>query len=223
MVSAAGLRPDEQLHKLFQRGQKFEFRKGDAVMEGDTKHVFMLESGFVRAFDVNNRGDEFTHVIYTNFDMFPAYRVFDEDPHIHYEALSNASLYALPRSALVQAARTDIHVCHTLLRVTSTQSRIFSDRVRNLEFRQAPERVIYRLILMAARFGEKQPDGSCYIEAPISQPVIAGMVNASRESVSRTMEKLKNDGLIEYNSRHITIYDLDALKTRLSMAEPAKT
>lgn len=222
MASAAGLKQDEKLFRLFLNGQKFVYRKGDTVMPGDTKHVFMIENGFIRAYNINNLGDEFTHIIYTAFDMFPAYRVFDEDPHMHYEALSNCTIYALPRTTLAQAVRTDLQISHSLLRVTSTQARIFSDRVHNLEFRHAPDRVVYRLVIMATRFGEQQPDGSYYIEAPISQPVIASMVNASRESVSRTMEALKVDGLIEYNSRHITIYDLAALRARLATDKPAK-
>ncbi|HET7320272.1 MAG TPA: Crp/Fnr family transcriptional regulator [Candidatus Saccharimonadales bacterium] len=216
MFSAAGLKPDEKLHKLFLKGSKHTFRKGDMVMEGDTKHAFMIESGFIRAYNVNNRGDKFTHIIYAAYDMFPAYRVFDEDPHMHYEALGTTTLYALPRATLAQAVRTDLQICHSLLRVTTSQSRVFSARVRNLEFRHAPERVIYRLILMAERFGEQQPDGSYFIGVPMSQPVLASTINASRESVSRTMETLKNEGLISYDSKHIVVRDLAALKSRLN-------
>jgi CRP/FNR family transcriptional regulator, cyclic AMP receptor protein len=215
VVSTAGLKTDDKLYRFFLRGEKLTYRKGQMVMPGDNKHVFMVEKGFVRAYNVNDRGDSFTYIIYTSHDVFPAFRVFDEDPHVHYEALGEAVVYALPRATLAQAARTDIQISNNLLRLASRQAHIFNDRVRNLEYRLAPERVIFRLILMTGRFGEAQPDGSHLISAPISQPLLASTVNASRESVSRTMEILKNEGLISYNSKHIIIHDLPALKARL--------
>ena len=219
MISSAGLRPDDKLFKLFRSGKQMSYKKSEQILPGDTTHVFMIEKGFVRAYTINNRGVQFTHVVFTGYDMFPAFRVFDGDEELFYEALSVTTVYALPRADLVQLVRTDLLASNNLLRITTRQTRILADRVRNLEFRYAPERIIFRLLVMAERFGEERQDGSYYIDAPISQPVIATAVNASRESVSRTMENLKVTGLIDYNSRHLVIHDIKALRDRINISD----
>ncbi len=46
---------------------------------------------------------------------------------------------------------------------------------------------------------------------PISRKDLADMIGTTRESTITALQKLKNDGLIELNSRQITIKDIDML------------
>lgn len=60
---------------------------------------------------------------------------------------------------------------------------------------RATERVKYKLLDLGQKYGKKE-DGVVYLNRKFSQEQIAQMVGLSRETVSRTLAKLKKQGII---------------------------
>jgi len=56
--------------------------------------------------------------------------------------------------------------------------------------------------------------GTPAIDKPLTHQVIAQMIGASRETVSRTMREFQDAGLIGVHRRRITIQDRDRLSAR---------
>jgi CRP-like cAMP-binding protein len=106
---------------------------------------------------------------------------------------------------LHKAIDADITVTRAVLVKTVKQFTIYADRIDNLEYKYARERVVYRLLFLASRFGEKQADGSYVLTAPISQQVIASSINLSRESVSREFDRLQRHELVEFNNERCIV------------------
>jgi CRP-like cAMP-binding protein len=84
-----------------------------------------------------------------------------------------------------------------------------------LEYKSAHERVAYRLVFLASRFGKRR-GSSVVIDAPLTHEFISESINLSRETVSRQIEKLENENLISRKDGQIIIMDIDKLSKEFS-------
>jgi CRP/FNR family transcriptional regulator len=102
------------------------------------------------------------------------------------------------------------------------QFRAYSDRLDNLEFNKASDRVIYRLLFLASRFGIREGN-DIRIDLPITHEILANSVGLARESVSREAEKLEKANLIQRAGQNIVIKDVDVLVRKVSRPVSLKT
>ncbi len=58
------------------------------------------------------------------------------------------------------------------------------------------------------------------IPLPLTQHELAGLISASRDSVVRSLTRLRDRGLVETGRRQITVRDLDGLRRLAEMPTP---
>jgi CRP/FNR family transcriptional regulator len=75
--------------------------------------------------------------------------------------------------------------------------------------------VIAELLYFAERFG-KQQGSKIIINAPITHQDIADSINMTRETASRALGKLFDEGLVGQDEHLFTILDLPRLQAALS-------
>jgi len=88
---------------------------------------------------------------------------------------------------------------------------VCNDRIHNLEFRYARERVAFRLNSLAENYGKKTANG-IEITLPIKQLELADSINVTRETASRELLRLKKKKLISYNNSSYTILNIAELR-----------
>lgn len=91
-----------------------------------------------------------------------------------------------------------------------------SDRA-TIEFTQhdAVGRLVVRLLELADRYGSAT-DAGVRIELPISQEEIGTWIGASRESVGKALQSLRDVGWVETGRRTIVLLDREALERRIA-------
>lgn len=206
---------DANIEAYFRSGRPIYTIKGQYVIRGEDEPqgVYFLEKGQVRMYGINQRGEEYTFAIIAPSELFPLNWLFTKTSRqIFFQSLTPCTLYLQPRAQVLQQARNDAAFCYGLLHKALDDVSLLIDRLDNLEYKYASERLVYRLIYLAKRFGEKQPDGSYLIRAQVSQQVIATSINASRESVNREFERLQQKGYVRFVGPLISITDIEALK-----------
>ncbi len=129
---------------------------------------------------------------------------------IEYYALSPAAVYKLPAELLVEAIGRQKDLANDLLRLTILQSELQAKRIENLSYRFASDKLIYRILHLAERFGVMREE-SVYIQIPITHRELGMFINMARESVSREMQKLIDKDLIKYERQRITILEPEQL------------
>jgi CRP-like cAMP-binding protein len=97
----------------------------------------------------------------------------------------------------------------------ASQLQVFVDRLDNLEYKKASERVAYSLLFLASRFGVRQ-GLKVRIAAPITHTLLADSINLARESVSRELKKLENDRFVIHKDHQFIIEDVDGLTQSLT-------
>lgn len=207
------------IRHLFTRGQPLLVPKGEIVLgnEPEPNGVYYISSGFIKIYSVSDTGQENLHIVYGPGELFPLIWAYlgIEPESLYHQALSDCTLWRLSRDWFQHFIKHNAPVSYAVSLQLAYQFSIYSDRVDNLEYKKASERVAYRLLFLAYRFGKKS-NGRITIDAPITHEVFANSINLARESVSREMETLEHERIIEKPDRVIVIRDIKRLAERLS-------
>jgi CRP/FNR family transcriptional regulator len=210
----ASKKQQQALVDLFKQGSRLHYKKGELIIrEGETPGgVFFIESGLVKAYDITRYGEENLLIIRKPSEIFPIiWAVTESKWHVMYEALSPTVVYRLSRQKYIESISSQPDLLAPLMDIVLRMYRIQSQRILNLEYRTARERLVSFLLLMSERFGTKNSK-TITIEAPLRQQDIASSINTSRETASRELSSLEGKGLIHVEKMLITLIDVDKLR-----------
>jgi len=210
-------RSEDALVDFFKTGTRLTYDKNEIIIrqEDTPQGVFLIESGFVKSYDITKYGEENLLVIRKAGQMFPLlWTMTDERTDVFYQAMAPTVLYRVDRESYNKKIDKDPEFVKQVLNQVLTMYRIHSQRVLNLEYRSAAERVAYRLITMSDRFGVKHKLG-LMIDAPIMHHDIAASINCSRETASREISKLEKKKLITSVNGRIIITDMQGLHSKI--------
>jgi len=178
--------------------------------EGEpAEYLYKVISGSVRSCKLLDDGRRQV----TGFHM--AGEVFglelDEEHHFSAEAVNDAIVLVVKRSAIVGLAARDADIARQLWAMTARELQRVQDHMLVLGCMNAKQRVATFLLRMALR-----GSGGNEIELPMSRQDIADYLGLTIETVSRTMTQLENDAAIGLeSSRRIVLRNRAAL-TRLN-------
>ena len=213
------LRPHFRLYNLFRNGKLERYSKGDIVCADATKDCSSLHyliRGYVKAYAVGDKGDEYVHGVYTRDELFPLLAMIESGhANMFYEALSGVSVYSMPIKGMLLEVYKDLELSNAMIEQLLVQFGFQSSRLENLEFKMANERLAYHLFVMSLRFGEKHEKG-IVLNSVFTHKLIADMINLSRESVSREFDKLRSQGMVTNEGRSIIITDLMKLAEQIN-------
>ncbi len=203
-----------QLPEKFKSGRLLQFSNREIILKAGEQPpgVYFLASGFIKVYSISEHGEENIHVIYRPGEVFPLIWAFKNIVRgVFYESLGPTKLWCLPKDDFLHEVKTSLPMANVILGQLVEQFHIFADRLDNLEYNEAEERVIYRLLFLAGRFGKKL-GAKVIIDAPITHQHIASSINLARETVSREIEKLEDQGLVEHQKRRIILKNVAKLE-----------
>ena len=205
------------LKDFFKLGKERQFGADELVLRGDgPTGVFYIQSGFVKVYSISDSGDRYLHIIYRPGEIFPLiWALLDVKRRIFYEAASKITIWEVSRDDFLTYLKGSPQGSYSTLLQLAEQFNVYADRLDNLQYKPAPERVAYRLLFLAARFGKKSGE-KIIIKAPITHELIAESVNLARETVSRELENLEKRGLLARDHHQIVINDINKLAEEFS-------
>ncbi len=167
-------------------------------------YVYKLVSGTVRTYKILNDGRRQIGAFYLPGDVFGlevgAAHLFSA------EAVSNATVLVVKRSALVNLAQRDGDVARQLWTFTANELHRVQQHMLLL-IKSAQERVACFLLEMAERFAAAET-----IELPMSRQDIADYLGLTIETVSRTLTQLESRATIALpTSRRVVLRNRRAL------------
>lgn len=204
----------QELRAYFTRGRTVTLHKGDVFLQPtvDADFTYYLDSGFVKNYTIAKDGTRNLLCIHKANDIMPLVGAFNTRPDSSfYEAMSEVQLYRLPRSMLIAATEQSTVIAQAMLQAIYEMLIIYSNRVYTLELRSVVERLAARLVLMADRFGIDSGQG-ILLNVPVTHQDIADSISATRETVSRELERLIRLGVVEFRNRLIIIKSMSYLK-----------
>lgn len=203
----------QDLASLFKTETKRKYSAGEVILNGEEPPgVFYIKNGFVQVYSISDAGDKYLHIIYKHGELFPLIWALNNiKRQVFYEALTNIELLLMPRDNFLTLIKNDIKASNGIMFQLAEQFYVYADRINNLEFKSARERVIYRLLFLANRFGNSDKS-RIIIEAPVTHELIAESINLTRETVSREIEQLERSDLVSYKDHLIVLNHVPALE-----------
>lgn len=186
------------------------FEKGATIINAGDKveHIFCIEEGFVRSFDISAAGD--TQVIWYGRpeDIFPLSLLFDEtyEAPYFYDAFTNCSLRIVPAKEFSDFIS---HHNDALMRLSIYLTEDNIDTTRRLHALSEPkahEKVLRILDFFARRFSDYSHTHEIEVAIPLTHQDIANFIGLTRETVSHELIKIREEGIIDYDKTGITIY-----------------
>jgi CRP/FNR family transcriptional regulator, nitrogen fixation regulation protein len=167
-------------------------------------YVYQVVSGSVRTYKILSDGRRQVGGFYLAGDIFGL--EFADEHSFSAEAVSDAKVIVVKRSALNAQADRDAAIGRELFAITGRELRRVQDRVLLL-VKSAQERVAGFLLEMAERAGAGN-----MVELPMSRQDIADYLGLTIETVSRTLTSLEGAATIEVpSSRRIVLRNRPAL------------
>ncbi|HEX5395195.1 MAG TPA: Crp/Fnr family transcriptional regulator [Candidatus Saccharimonadales bacterium] len=207
-----------ELASYFAKGRLLKFDKGEFVLRAceEPKGAYMIQRGFIKVYSIADDGRENIHLIYKPGEVFPLIWVFKGVVrNIFYQAISPSRLWLMPAEELTELVSQSHTASQAMILQLTNQFHIYARRLDNLQHVKSMDRVVFRLLFMAERFGER--DGrQIIINAPMTHQIFADTINLVRETVSRQLEELEKQKLITHKGRKIVIKDVEKLRSMIS-------
>jgi CRP-like cAMP-binding protein len=169
------------------------------------EYLYKVISGSVRTYKILSDGRRQVGGFYLPGDIFGL--EFADEHTLSAEAVSDAKVLVVKRSALTALAKRDASVAQQLFALSGRELHRVQDRILLL-IKNARERVASFLLEMAERASENNT-----IELPMSRQDIADYLGLTTETVSRTLTSLETASAIEVSpsSRRIVLRNRAAL------------
>lgn len=200
-----------QLHSFFERGKKLSFLRGEIIESPlqTKRNAFYIETGFVKVYTYSKYGDRFLLCILSEGDLLPIPGFFGlHFVECHYEAMDEVVARRLSTTTLRMAIERNPHLMKAAMLQLDERINLYNSRLATMGLRTQRERLISFIITSADRFGVKTGN-DVILTIPLTHAEIADAIAGQRESVSRLLTKLQNEGLLKRHN-HALVYSQDS-------------
>lgn len=179
----------------------------------------MVIKGHVKRYMITNTGSLGVQIIYGPQDVFSLTKVYsllldqslyDGPETYYYSAMSDAQLYALDAETFAKGVEEDPLVYKDLFSEAGHHLKTCVHTIENISLGNAYARVAHLLLFCVREFGEKT-SGGVKLALPMTHQDIADILGATRETVTKSVVKLRENGIIG-SSRQFVVIDQKALE-----------
>lgn len=209
---------DHQLKGLFGTGRRLAYRKDDIIVRsGDTPSgVYYVLSGSVKVYSLCKDGEPNIIMTHSVSEIFPvAWAISGSSRNVGFAALEPTELLRISRETFLDGLWADNNAMYAVLQTLAGHFGTLACEMDNLQYRTAREKVVYRLLFLASRFG--QVDGNtAYIGLRVTNDYLARSTNMTRETASRELSRLNRKQLVRNVNGRLIIPDLLRLRNEIS-------
>lgn len=204
--------------ELKAHGTKRTFKKGSVLLyQGEAPRMaYVLESGNVKVYTINNAGEEQIVTMHREHEMFPTPWIFKRattTPY-YYETMSQCEIVTIPRDVLRKLMFKPEHMPGTIDYLATNYMGMMM-RTTALQQSRASEKIMFTFYYLVFRYGRETAKPGIYkIDLLLTHNIIASLVGLTRETTTTELNNLKKQGIITY-SRHIYVVHKQKLERLL--------
>jgi CRP-like cAMP-binding protein len=179
--------------------------------------VYLVANGRVKVVRVTPEGYESILCVRGQGDYLCPVPLLDNRTHLGSAVtMSDVVLFSIDQKDFVHLCQTSPDFLATVQGDCLSEVRRLLNRLEGFAFRGVKQRLAIALTdeCRRQRYNESNPN-----ELLLTQQELAGLIGASRESVSRNMVKMEKDGIVQLGRGRVTITDWERL-THLTGENP---
>lgn len=168
--------------------------------------LFLLKAGRVRVFRVSADGRALTTAIIQPGTMFGEMVLLGQHMHDNYaEALDEAFTCVMDRADVHRLLLSDPRVAARIVEILGRRLVAMERRLSEAVFLGVPQRVAATLCTLVGDQATAPPDGP--IQIPLTHAQIAALAGISRETATKALGELAEQGALRLGRGRITVVD----------------
>lgn len=214
----AGLPPDK-VEAVSRRCSWRRYGPGQQILGhlDDTKDVYFIVQGKVRATVFSLSGKEVTFRDIDAGSVFGEYAAIDGEPRsANIVSLNDSLVASLSPDGLWDVLMTYPEVAGEMMKLLTQQIRVLSERVFEFSALAVKNRIHAELLRIARDCLEGE--NRAVISPVPTHADIAQRVSTHREAVTRELSAMARDGLVERHGSTLVVPDVERLETLVSEA-----
>lgn len=186
------------------------YAKGEMILLKDEvpNVIYLVESGTVKAFDINQDGNEQIVSIYAATDLFPVSYLFltIKKSQFFYTALTACSVRLVPRGEFMNYFESNVVYMRNLCIKLAKYLMSTTARITALGQPRAIKKVALRLLHMPDQLGINKRPHKPNLKLVITQQEIADSIGLTRETTAIELNKLRLKKIITYTRCNYIIH-----------------
>lgn len=188
------------------------YRRGDPV-----RRVLIVVSGVLVESATGPDGGTQNFRFYFPGDSIGGHEIASHHHSADLRTLTSVSYAAVPAASIPPRVNGRLSALFFALRMV--EQTIVSDRMRTIGRGRAEERLLHLMLELNARQRLTEPSIGDRVWCPFSQVEIGDAIGLTNVYVSRTMNRLRGEGMLRSDGRTVTILDRSAAIRRTSFVD----
>lgn len=209
---------NEQLTKVVNLIVRKKYLKGELIsFEGSRlESLIIINSGQVKVFKDTHEGREQILYIFSSGDFFGEKNLLrNQESSYNIKALEETHVCLIMKNAFQQLIREYPDISFKIMEELCSCLDRLENVIENMGTKNVEARVNSVLLEFSKKYGKNHPKG-ILIELPLSREGIANYIGVVRETVSRKMSHLQDEGIIEMlGNKKVIILDKQALEQEI--------
>lgn len=193
-------------HKKNYKEGEFLFFEHEPV-----ENIFIITTGRVKLTKISPDGKELTLGFSTENTVFGEEALFSEELYsMNGEAVDDCCITVCSKDNMERLFLEKPRIAVKVIRSLSKKLTQTNKQMSDLAFRNVRERLLSTLQRLAENYGHKTNKG-WMIDFKLTHSDLASIINASRVTVTHTLTKLRDEGLVTINDRNIYLHNIGVM------------
>lgn len=214
-VSIFSTLEDEQLKEIADMVIHRNYKKGQSVFfEGDiSDKLYIVNKGKIKIFKYTKEGKEQILYILSDGDFTGDLSLLKKGKlEFNAEALENTAVCTLTKENFDKILSDNPNIALKILEVVHDRVINLENLVQRLNTKDVESRVSDVLLSLIKNFGNETNEGTL-LQLPLSREEIGNYSGLTRETISRTLTSMQEEGIIELiGTKKIIIKNIEYLK-----------
>ena len=209
---------DRDLDKIIHLASKQKYHKENLILieEEIGSTMFIILSGRVKISRISDDGREVILSILSDGDFFGEMSLLDGHTRsANVTAIEESELLVIRREEFLQMLKDFPQIAINLLKELAQRIRKSDEHIKSLSLQDATGRVATTLLRIAEDSGVFRKGQVEISELPLQQD-LANMAGTSRETISRVIKTLTEDGYLRKQGGQIIILDYEKFRIRFA-------
>lgn len=192
--------------------EKKKLKKGMHLFRDKDKinNIYIVESGKVTLYKLNESAQKKIVFILGRGAIVNAVILDNLPASINCEVFEDAEILSFDRFKFIEVMKTDFELTTVVMNSLAMKVRRMYRQIKNTTPIKVEKRVAAKLWKLSKDYGVQLEDG-VLIDLNISVTYLADMFGTHRETISRALKILQNEGLIVWKSKKIVITNKEKL------------
>lgn len=214
-VSIFSVLTEEQLGKLTSKILHKKYKKGQMIFfEGDiSDKLYVINKGKIKIFKYTREGKEQILYILSEGDFVGDLSLLKKDEFkFNAEALEDSNICVLTKDDFDELLQENPEIAIEILQVVYDRIVRLENLIQSLSTKDIEARIAGLLLSFVKDFGIRKGH-KIELELPLSREDIANYIGVTRETISRKLGSMQEQGIIELvGSKKIIINDIQELE-----------